>query len=150
MATGCATDATEDGALGFAGRSRIEGLRAATIPRDGSGMAHRKAMLRTEAAPLPAGAIEPDALADALASEPVAAPVAARAPLDRTRSRPAPTSTVTVPSVSVRSTRAPESCSSATVAGAGWPYGLPRPAEITASAGWTASRNASVDEVRDP
>jgi hypothetical protein len=59
-------------------------------------------------------------------------------------------STSTEPSVSVRRTCATRALSRAIVAGAGCPYGLPAPADTTATDGATASRNAGVDEVRLP
>jgi hypothetical protein len=49
--------------------------------------------------------------------------------------------TTIVPSRSVRSTRAPAAASRSSVAFAGWPYGLPAPAEATATRGRTASTN---------
>ena len=58
--------------------------------------------------------------------------------------------TVTLPSRSVRNTRAPRASMRDSVAGDGWPYGLPVPAEATAIVGSTASRNASVDAVLLP
>ena len=44
----------------------------------------------------------------------------------------------------------PAPASRSIVAGAGWPYGLPAPAETAAIRGRTASRNAPVDDVRLP
>lgn len=58
--------------------------------------------------------------------------------------------TSTVPSVSVRYVRPASSCSRSIVAGAGWPYGLPAPADATATLGRTRSRNARVLAVFDP
>ena len=58
--------------------------------------------------------------------------------------------TTTVPSVSVRNTSALCARRRSIVAGAGWPYGLPAPAETAAMLGRTASRNAPVDDVRLP
>lgn len=72
------------------------------------------------------------------------------APLVVTRRPSAVSSTDTVPSRSVRSTRAPDACSRASVDGAGCPYGLPVPADATATRGRTASRKASVVAVRLP
>ena len=51
------------------------------------------------------------------------------------------TSTATVPSRSVRKTRAPDAASRSSVARAGWPYGLPVPADAIATRGRTASTN---------
>lgn len=65
------------------------------------------------------------------------------------RSRPS-VETVTLPSVSVRRTRAPLAARRSIVLGAGWPYRLPAPALATATRGRSAARNASVDAVRLP
>jgi len=73
-----------------------------------------------------------------------------RGPLVRTRIAPPSNATSTVPSVSVRYVRRASSASRSIVAGAGWPYGLPAPAETTATFGWTACRNARVVAVREP
>lgn len=73
-----------------------------------------------------------------------------RPPVARASTGPGPRSTVTEPSSSVRKTCAPAAVSRSTVAGAGWPYGLPRPAEITAMPGRVVARNAAVDDVLDP
>ena len=54
----------------------------------------------------------------------------------RPRSRRRP-----MPSRSVRKTRAPAAASRSSVGCAGWPYGLPAPAEATATVGRTASTN---------
>jgi hypothetical protein len=62
----------------------------------------------------------------------------------------APNVATTVPSRSVRRTRAPAAARRASVAAAGWPYGLPAPADATATVGWTVSTNASVVAVRLP
>jgi hypothetical protein len=56
----------------------------------------------------------------------------------------------TVPSLSVRSTRAPAAASRSSVAFAGWPYGFPAPAEATATLGRTASTNGWVVAVLLP
>ena len=48
------------------------------------------------------------------------------------------------------STRAPDAASRSSVAFAGWPYGLPAPADATATAGRIASMNACVVAVRLP
>ena len=56
----------------------------------------------------------------------------------------------TVPSVSVRSTRAPVPWRRSIVERAGCPYGLPAPADTIATRGWTASRKAGVDAVALP
>lgn len=58
--------------------------------------------------------------------------------------------TVTLPSVSVRRTRAPVASRRARVLGAGWPYRLPVPALATATLGRSAARKASVEAVRLP
>ena len=58
--------------------------------------------------------------------------------------------TTTVPSRSVRSTRAPVWANRSIVAAAGWPYGFPAPADATATFGRTASMNACVVAVRLP
>jgi hypothetical protein len=52
--------------------------------------------------------------------------------------------TSTAPSVSVRYVRSATVASRSSVAGAGWPYEFPAPAETTATLGRTASRNAWV------
>lgn len=120
------------------------------------GIEHRNGMSVPLVGPGAAPAMAVLAMVGASAAPPVvtgapsATPAAARAPVVRTRMGPIPRSTVTVPFWSVRSTRAPAVWSRATVAGAGWPYGFPRPAEITASDGRTAARNASVDDVLEP
>ncbi|MBF8290885.1 MAG: hypothetical protein HW391_1853 [Chloroflexi bacterium] len=67
-----------------------------------------------------------------------------------TRTGPGPSSISTVPSVSVRSTRAPDASRRPIAAAVGCPYGLPRPAETTATWGCRAARSASVEDVRDP
>ncbi len=56
----------------------------------------------------------------------------------------------TVPSRSVRKTRAPAAASRSSVARAGCPYGFPVPAEATATFGRTASTNACVVAVLLP
>jgi hypothetical protein len=85
---------------------------------------------------------------------PVASPAAAVdarcGPVAETASPDGSSSTETVPSSSVRRTRAPESRSLASVDGAGWPYVLPAPADATATRGRTASTNAWVVAVRLP
>ena len=58
--------------------------------------------------------------------------------------------TTTVPSRSVRRTRAPDAASRSRVDFAGWPYGLPAPADATATAGRVASTKACVVAVRLP
>jgi hypothetical protein len=73
-----------------------------------------------------------------------------RAPPAFTRMAAPSKATSTVPSVSVRYVRPASSCSRSMVDGAGWPYGLPAPAETTATRGWTASRNGLVLAVREP
>jgi hypothetical protein len=79
------------------------------------------------------------------------APTAIRlAPEACTAMRSVVRSTSTEPSVSVRRTCGTRALSRAIVAGAGWPYGFPAPAETTATDGATASRKAGVDEVRLP
>ena len=56
----------------------------------------------------------------------------------------------TLPLRSVRYKVAPRASIRASVSGAGWPYGLTAPTETIATFGRTASRKASVDEVRLP
>lgn len=58
--------------------------------------------------------------------------------------------TVTEPSTSVRYTRAPVAANRSSVRRAGWPYGLPVPADATAIFGRTAARKASVFAVLLP
>jgi len=58
--------------------------------------------------------------------------------------------TVTDPSTSVRYTRAPVAANRSSVRRAGWPYGLPVPADATAIFGRTAARKASVVAVLLP
>jgi hypothetical protein len=58
--------------------------------------------------------------------------------------------TTTEPSRSVRKTRAPDAASRSRVDFAGWPYGLPAPAEATATVGLVASTNACVVAVLLP
>lgn len=74
----------------------------------------------------------------------------ARAPLVRTLSDGPSKATSTVPSVSVRYVSPATACSRSIVDGAGWPYGLPAPAETTATRGRTAARNGGVLDVREP
>lgn len=76
--------------------------------------------------------------------------VAARAPSVRTRSRAASKVTTTVPSRSVRRTRAPAAARRSMVARVGWPYGLSAPADATATFGRTRSTKAWVVAVRLP
>jgi len=57
---------------------------------------------------------------------------------------------VTVPSRSVRKTRAPIAANRSIVERAGCPYGLPAPADATATFGRTACRNGSVVAVLLP
>ena len=73
-----------------------------------------------------------------------------RPPLDLTEIPVASNLTVTLPSRSVRNTRAPRASTRANVAGDGWPYGLPAPADATATVASAASRKASVEAVRLP
>ena len=73
-----------------------------------------------------------------------------RGPAVLTRSPPLSIATSTAPSVSVRYVRPASSWSRSSVAGAGWPYGLPAPDDTTATDGRTASRNSRVDAVPDP
>ena len=75
---------------------------------------------------------------------------ARRGPVVRTVRPDSASSTVTEPSWSVRSVRAPAARSRASVAGAGWPYVLPAPADATATRGRTASTKACVVAVRLP
>ena len=58
--------------------------------------------------------------------------------------------TTTVPSRSVRRTLAPAAARRSSVARAGCPYGLPAPADATATLARTASTNGSVVAVRLP
>lgn len=102
------------------------------------------------------GARIPQRNAALIAPGTAAVPVSpGRAARDRPPSARAPATlpssvTTTVPSRSVRNTSALRSRSRSIVAGAGWPYGLPAPAETAAIRGRTASRNAPVDDVRLP
>lgn len=73
-----------------------------------------------------------------------------RPPLARTRIAAPSKVTSTVPSRSVRYVRPANSRRCWIVAGAGWPYGLPSPAETTATRGRTASRNGTVLAVPEP
>ena len=73
-----------------------------------------------------------------------------RGPSLRTVSAPDSKPTTTVPSRSVRRTRAPAAASRSSVTRVGWPYGLPVPADATATRGWTTSTNACVVAVRLP
>jgi hypothetical protein len=68
----------------------------------------------------------------------------------RTTGPPGPNVTDTLPSTSVRKTRAPAAARRSIVERVGWPYGLSAPAEAIATRGRTAARNASVVAVRDP
>ena len=79
-----------------------------------------------------------------------AAMSAVAAPSVRTVISSASNPTTTVPSRSVRRTRAPAAASRSSVALAGWPYGLPAPADATATFGRTASTKGSVVAVRLP
>ena len=92
------------------------------------------------------------ATASAAVTGPGAGAVAAdrRAPVVVTRSPSARSSISTLPSRSVRYTRAPESRRRASVEPAGWPYGFPAPAEAIATRGRTASRNGWVVAVALP
>ena len=72
------------------------------------------------------------------------------APSVRTVMSPASKPTTTVPSRSVRRTRAPAAASRSRVALAGWPYGLPAPADATATFGRVASMKGSVVAVLLP
>ena len=74
----------------------------------------------------------------------------ARRGLVRTDIPVASNAMLTVPSLSVRYTRAPADDSRSRVERAGWPYGLPAPAEATATRGRTVETNASVVAVRLP
>jgi hypothetical protein len=73
---------------------------------------------------------------------PSCAALAGRPPVDATRRSLPSVETWSVPSRSVRKTRAPSSDRRATVRGAGCPYGLPSPALISATRGASASTNA--------
>jgi hypothetical protein len=72
------------------------------------------------------------------------------APSVRTVMSPSSKPTTTVPSRSVRRTRAPAAASRSKVALAGWPYGLPAPADATATFGRVASMKGSVVAVLLP
>lgn len=74
----------------------------------------------------------------------------ARAPSVRTVRPFGPKPTTTVPSRSVRSTWAPTPASRSRVRRVGCPYGLPAPADATATLGLMASTNAWVVAVRLP
>ena len=91
----------------------------------------------------------PVAMMPRLASGPGTLAVARPPVVETLRSRPS-VETVTVPSTSVRRTRAPVSFSRSTVSGAGWPYGLSRPALTTATRGAMEARNVAVLAVRLP
>jgi hypothetical protein len=86
----------------------------------------------------------------ALAATAVGRPDSATRGSDLTVIAVASNETVTVPSWSVRNTWAPAARSRSSVERAGWPYGLPAPAEATATDGRTASTNGSVVAVRLP
>jgi hypothetical protein len=75
---------------------------------------------------------------------------AGRPPSARTVIPLASNPTTTDPSRSVRKTRAPDAASRSSVDFAGWPYGLPVPAEATAIVGLVASTNACVVAVLLP
>jgi hypothetical protein len=107
-----------------------------------TGIAHRNAA---------AGAALATDVADAVAATGVReAAATGRAPSARTVIPVASNPTTTVPSRSVRRTRAPEAARRSRVAFAGWPYGLPVPADATATVGRVASTNACVVAVRLP
>jgi len=120
-----------------------------------TGTAHRNAGERVPVRPA-------DASAASVASGPTGEPCAAggdadgaavrpgRGPSTRTVNPAASNPTTTVPSWSVRSTRALAAVSRSIVALVGCPYELPDPAEATASRGRTASTNACVVAVRLP
>lgn len=76
--------------------------------------------------------------------------IAARPPSARTVIPDGSKPTTTVPSRSVLRTRAPAAARRSRVALAGWPYGLPAPAEATATRGRTASTNGCVVAVLLP
>jgi hypothetical protein len=75
---------------------------------------------------------------------------ARRGPLVRVRIGPPSSRISTVPSVSVRSTRAPAASSRSRVSGFGWPYRFFAPADTIASAGSSATMNGAVDAVPLP
>ena len=121
-----------------------------------TGTAHRNAGERVPVRPA-------DASEASVASGPAGEPLAAaggdadgaavrpgRGPSTRTVIPAASNPTTTVPSWSVRSTRALAAVSRSIVALVGCPYELPDPAEATASRGRTASTNACVVAVRLP
>lgn len=105
-------------------------------------MAHRKAVAG-EATDRPAPVL-------ATASLAVVASAAPRPPSARTETSSGSNATTTVPSRSVRKTRAPAAANRSRVAFAGCPYGLPAPADATATFGRTASTNPWVVAVRLP
>ncbi|MBA3235466.1 MAG: hypothetical protein H0T59_05670 [Chloroflexi bacterium] len=120
-----------------------------------TGTAHRNAGQRVPARPADASdAREASGRAGetrAAGGDPDGATVrTGRGPSTRTVIPAASNPTTTVPSWSVRSTRALAAVSRSIVALVGWPYGLPDPAEATASRGRTASTNAWVVAVRLP
>jgi hypothetical protein len=73
-----------------------------------------------------------------------------RGPPVETRSELPAKATSTAPSVSVRKVRPATPARRSRVAGAGWPYELPAPADTTATFGRAASRNGSVLAVLEP
>jgi hypothetical protein len=90
-------------------------------------------------------------VAGGAAAAKTAAPAATgRAPSVRIVIPDASNPATTVPSRSVRSTRAPAAASRSIVDLAGCPYGFPAPAEATATAGRTVSTNACVVAVLLP
>jgi hypothetical protein len=119
-------------------------MSAASGDPAGMGMAHRNAD-----APAALACAATDWAAGGRAGTDSRAAVR-RGPLVRTVRPVSASSIVTDPSSSVRSVRAPAARSRASVAGAGWPYVLPAPADATATRGRTASTNACVVAVRLP
>lgn len=120
-----------------------------------TGTAHRNAGARVSLRPADASAASvasgpPDEFRAADGDPDGAAVRPGRGPSTQTVIPAASNPTTTVPSSSVRRTRALAAVRRSIVAFVGWPYGLPDPAEATASRGRTASTNACVVAVRLP
>jgi hypothetical protein len=136
--------ATATGAVPFAGPEAGPAPRAVRVPATAAGdpaagtMPHRNRLRRASATAAVTGPGRGAVAADR------------RAPAVVTRSPSSRSSISTLPSRSVRYTRAPESRRRASVEPAGWPYEFPVPAEATATRGRTASRNPCVVAVALP
>ncbi len=138
--------AGRDGASGAVG-----GSTTVLLARSGGelGIPHRKPVGATEAA-LPGVAATSDAVALFGRVGVARGFGVGRGPLVATRSAWPVNVTSTAPSVSVRYVRPATLASRSIVAGAGWPYGFPAPADATATFGRAASRNACVLAVFEP